>query len=106
MSLQDIGTMPVTVILNFRRGQSSHRISAMRLSDFRCRAAVGNAACRHMDVPIRGHGMIGVSNLPVCCLQHICIAFSMKTLFETVAANIDAAQRDVLAMQNAGVVGN
>ena len=77
----------------------------MGLNHFSCRAAVGNAACRHMDVPIGGHRLTGVSNLAVCCLQQIFLAFSMKTLFGALADSIDAAQNEVLAMLNSGVGG-
>ena len=77
----------------------------MGLSHFSCRAAVGNAACRHMDIPIGGYWLTRVSNFAACCLQQVSIAFSTKTLFGAVATSIDAAQGDVLAMQNAGVVG-
>lgn len=58
-----------------------------------------------MDIPVRGHGTIGASGLAICCLQQICVAVFMKTLFGTVAANIDATQRDVLTMQNVGEIG-
>ena len=77
----------------------------MRLSNFRCRAAVGNAACRHMDIPIGDHWLTGVSTLAVCCLQQIFLGFSVETLFGALAASIDAAQCDALAMLNSGVGG-
>ena len=40
--------------------------------------------------------MIGVSNLAVCCLQQMYIAFFMKTLIGAVAVIIDAAQETLL----------
>jgi hypothetical protein len=58
-----------------------------------------------MDVPIERHWLTGVSNLAVCCLQQIFLAFSIKTLFGALAASIDAAQSEVLGMMNSGVGG-
>jgi len=49
--------------------------------------------------------MIGASSLAVCCVKQNCFAFSAKTLFGAIVANIDSTQTKALAVQNVGEIG-